>query len=485
MSDIRPDLRKFIFEQCFINGEWRSADSDKVIAVTNPATQEVIAHVPNCGATETKSAIQAASTALPAWRQKTAAERAQVLKRWHALVMENQQVLGELMTLEQGKPVAEAKGEIAYAASYIEWFAEEARRSYGETIPGLTASQRILVTREPVGVCAAITPWNFPAAMITRKVAPALAVGCTMVVKPASETPLTALALAALAQEAGVPAGVFNVVTGDAKTIGEAFTSSELVRKISFTGSTAVGATLMEASAATLKRVSLELGGNAPFIVFDDADLDKAAQGLMDSKFRNAGQTCVCANRVYVQRSIAEAFTHKLLAKVQALKVGNGFDDGVTIGPLISEKAVEKVEKHIADAKQHGAEVVYGGARHELGGTWFQPTIINNGTPDMLCTREETFGPVVPLIPFDSEEEAVGCANATEFGLAAYFYARDAGRIRRVAEGIEAGIVGVNTGLISNATAPFGGVKASGMGREGGHQGLDEYTELKYVCIDL
>lgn len=485
MTDIRPEVRKFIYEHCLINGEWRSADSGKTIAVTNPATREVIVEVPSCGATETEQAIQAAASALPAWRKQTAAERAQILKRWHALVMDHQQALGELMTLEQGKPVAEAKGEIAYAASYIEWFAEEARRNYGETIPGLTASQRIIVTREPVGVCAAITPWNFPAAMITRKVAPALAVGCTIVVKPASETPLTALALAALAKEAGVPDGVFSVVTGEAKTIGEVFTGSELVRKISFTGSTAVGAKLMEASAPTLKRISLELGGNAPFLVFDDADLDKAVQGLMDSKFRNAGQTCVCANRVYVQRSVLAEFSKKLVTKVQELKVGNGFDDGVTIGPLISEQAVEKVEKHIADAKEHGADVIYGGARHELGGTWLQPTILSNGTPDMLCTKEETFGPVVPLIPFDDEDEALRYANDTEFGLAAYFYARDAGRIRRVAEGIEAGMVGVNTGLISNATAPFGGVKASGMGREGGHQGLDEYTELKYVCIDV
>ncbi|RUO23449.1 succinate-semialdehyde dehydrogenase (NADP(+)) [Aliidiomarina iranensis] len=481
---ISKEARALIFERCYIAGEWLASDSQKTIAVLNPADGKEIAEVPECGEAEAKRAIQAANHAFPAWRKKTAEERAKVLKKWHELVMANQQALGEIMTLEQGKPLAEAKGEIAYAASYIEWFAEEARRVYGETIPGAQESQRIVVTREPVGVCVAVTPWNFPAAMITRKVAPALAVGCTIVVKPASETPLTALALAALAAEAGVPTGVFSVITGSSKAIGKVFTENELVRKLSFTGSTAVGSMLMEQCAPTVKRLSLELGGNAPFIVFDDADIDAAVQGLIDSKFRNAGQTCVCANRIYVQKPVYAEFVEKLSAKVQALKVGDGFTDNVLIGPLISEAAVEKVEAHIADALELGARVVCGGSRHELGGTWFEPTVIADGSQDMLFTREETFGPVAPVIPFDDEAQAVEYANATEFGLAAYFYAQDLGRVRRVAEGIEAGIVGVNTGLISNATAPFGGVKASGLGREGGHQGIDEYTELKYLCID-
>ncbi|MCH8492852.1 MAG: NAD-dependent succinate-semialdehyde dehydrogenase [Idiomarina sp.] len=481
--NIRDSVKTLLHEHCFIDGEWVAADSGATIAVKNPATGAEIAHVPNAGKVETQRAIAAAEQALPAWRKKTAGERSAILKRWHGLLMQNQDALGELMTLEQGKPLAEAKGEIAYAASYIEWFAEEAKRVYGETIPGAQENQRIIVTREPVGVCVAITPWNFPAAMITRKVAPALAVGCTIVVKPASETPLTALAMAALAAEAGVPNGVFSVVTGSAKAIGEAFTNSEIVRKLSFTGSTAVGAELMAACAPTVKKVSLELGGNAPFLVFDDADVDAAVQGLIDSKFRNAGQTCVCANRVYVQRGVYQEFSEKLVAKVAELKVGNGLDEGVQIGPLISAAALEKVEEHIADAVQHGAQVAFGGERHKLGGTWFTPTVLIDGSHKMRCTREETFGPVAPLIPFTEESEAIEYANATEFGLAAYFYAQNVSRIRRVAEGIEAGIVGVNTGLISNATAPFGGVKSSGIGREGGHQGLDEYCELKYTCI--
>ncbi|RUO37616.1 succinate-semialdehyde dehydrogenase (NADP(+)) [Aliidiomarina shirensis] len=481
---ISEATRALIYDRCYVGGEWVASDSNESFAVTNPADGSEIAQVPAFGSAETERAIQAAHDALPAWRQKTAAERATILKKWHALVMEKQQELGELMTLEQGKPVAEAKGEIAYAASYIEWFAEEARRVYGETIPGLQTSQRIIVTREPVGVCVAITPWNFPAAMITRKVAPALAVGCTIVVKPASETPLTALALAALAAEAGVPAGVFSVVTGSAKAIGKVFTESELVRKLSFTGSTAIGSLLMEACAPSVKRVSLELGGNAPFLVFDDADIEAAVQGVMDSKFRNAGQTCVCANRIYVQKGVYADFVEKLTKKVEALKVGNGFDEGVVIGPLISESAVEKVEEHIADALAHGGRIVCGGSRHELGGTWFTPTVIADGTQKMLCTREETFGPVAPIIAFDTEEQGIEFANATEFGLAAYFYSRDLGRVRRVSEGIEAGMIGINTGLISNATAPFGGIKASGLGREGARQGIDEYSEFKYLCID-
>lgn len=481
---ISEATRKLIYDRCYVGGEWVASSSNESFAVINPADGKAIAQVPSFGAAETEQAIKAAHNALKSWRQKTAAERATILKKWFALVMSKQQEFGELMTLEQGKPVAEAKGEIAYAASYIEWFAEEARRIYGETIPGSSASQRILVTREPVGVCVAITPWNFPAAMITRKVAPALAVGCTIVVKPAAETPLTALALAALAAEAGVPAGVFNVVTGPAKEIGSVFTSSELVRKLSFTGSTAIGSLLMEACAPSVKRVSLELGGNAPFLVFADADIDAAVQGVMDSKFRNAGQTCVCANRIYVQNGVYDEFVEKLTSKVKALKVGDGFAEGVTIGPLISEAAVEKVEQHIADALEHGGRITCGGSRHELGGTWFSPTVIADGSQEMLCTREETFGPMAPVIAFDTEEQGIEFANATEFGLAAYFYSRDLARVRRVAEGIEAGMIGVNTGLISNATAPFGGIKASGVGREGGHQGIDEYSEFKYLCID-
>ena len=481
--NIRNSVQTLLHEHCFINGEWVAADSGATIAVKNPATGAKIAQVPNAGKAETQRAIRAAEQALPLWCKKTAGERSAILKRWHGLLMQHQDALGELITLEQGKPLAEAKGEIAYAASYIEWYAEEAKRVYGETIPGAQENQRIIVTREPVGVCVAITPWNFPAAMITRKVAPALAVGCTIVVKPASETPLTALAIAALAAEAGVPNGVFSVVTGSAKAIGEAFTSSEIVRKLSFTGSTAVGAKLMAACAPTVKKVSLELGGNAPFLVFDDADVNAAVQGLIDSKFRNAGQTCVCANRVYVQRGVYQEFSEKLVAKVAALKVGNGLDEGVQIGPLISAAAVAKVEEHIADAIQHGAQIAFGGERHKLGGTWFTPTVLIDGSQKMRCTREETFGPMALLIPFAEESEAIEYANATEFGLAAYFYAQNVSRIRRVAEGISAGIVGVNTGLISNATAPFGGVKSSGIGREGGHQGLDEYCELKYTCI--
>ena len=481
--NIRNSVQTLLHEHCFIDGEWVAADSGATIAVKNPATGAKIAQVPNTGKAETQRAIAAAEQALPLWCKKTAGERSAILKRWHGLLMQHQDALGELITLEQGKPLAEAKGEIAYAASYIEWYAEEAKRVYGETIPGAQENQRITVTREPVGVCVAITPWNFPAAMITRKVAPALAVGCTIVVKPASETPLTALAIAALAAEAGVPNGVFSVVTGSAKAIGEAFTSSEIVRKLSFTGSTAVGAKLMAACAPTVKKVSLELGGNAPFLVFDDADVNAAVQGLIDSKFRNAGQTCVCANRVYVQRGVYQEFSEKLVAKVAALKVGNGLDEGVQIGPLISAAAVAKVEEHIADAIQHGAQIAFGGERHKLGGTWFTPTVLIDGSQTMRCTREETFGPMALLIPFAEESEAIEYANATEFGLAAYFYAQNVSRIRRVAEGISAGIVGVNTGLISNATAPFGGVKSSGIGREGGHQGLDEYCELKYTCI--
>ena len=481
---ISETARSFIRQQAWVNGEWVSADNGATFAVTNPANGEHITDVANLGPAETERAIAAAHAAWPAWRARTAAARAGILRRWYELVMANQQVLAEIMTLEQGKPVAEAKGEIAYAASYIEWFAEEARRGYGEIIPAASVNQQIQAVRESVGVCVAITPWNFPAAMITRKVAPALAVGCTMVVKPAAETPLTALALAVLAEQAGIPAGVLSVVTGEAKPIGEVFTTSPLVRKLSFTGSTAVGARLMAASAKTVKRVSLELGGNAPFIVFADANLDAAVQGLIDSKFRNAGQTCVCANRVYVAADVYAEFAEKLHEKVTALTVADGFAEGAQIGPLINQAAVDKVREHIADAVQHGANVLCGGELHPLGGTFFTPTILTDCKQSMLCTREETFGPVAPLIPFHNEEEVIGYANASEFGLAAYFYAQNISRIQRVAAALEAGMVGINTGLISNAAAPFGGIKASGLGREGGRQGLDEYCEWKYLCMD-
>ncbi|MEC8901861.1 MAG: NAD-dependent succinate-semialdehyde dehydrogenase, partial [Pseudomonadota bacterium] len=416
---------------------------------------------------------------------KTAAERSQLLKRWHALIMENEAALGELMTLEQGKPLKEARGEIGYAASFIEWFAEEAKRLYGDTIPGHATDKRIIVSREPVGVCAAITPWNFPAAMITRKVAPALAAGCTIIVKPAMETPLTALALAALAEQAGIPAGVINIVTGDAKTIGPVLTDSPIVRKLSFTGSTPVGAHLMAACAPTVKKVSLELGGNAPFIVFDDADIEDAVTGALDSKFRNAGQTCVCANRIYVQSGVYDAFVERLAQRTSELSVGKGSAEGVEVGPLISEKAVEKVEAHVQDALDKGGRLITGGKRHALGGTWFEPTVVADVTADMACAREETFGPLAPVFRFETEAEVIRQANDTEYGLAAYFYAESVSRIWRVSEALEYGMVGINTGLISTASAPFGGVKSSGIGREGSRYGIDEYTELKYLCLGI
>ncbi len=466
-------------DRCLIAGQW--VQGSATIAVTNPATGGVIGHVPRLDAQHTRGAIEAARDAWPAWRRRTAAERPAILSRWHALVMENQEDLARIMTAEQGKPLAEARGEIAYAASFIQWFAEEARRVYGETIPAPVASQRIVVLREPIGVCAAITPWNFPAAMITRKAAPALAAGCTMVVKPASQTPLTALALAALAERAGVPAGVLSVVTGAAGEVGGELATHPDVRKLSFTGSTEVGRVLMGQTAATIKKVSMELGGNAPFIVFDDADLDAAVEGALVSKFRNAGQTCVCANRLYVQSGVYEAFSAKLVAAIRALKVGPGDADGVRIGPLIDESAVRKVEQHIADAAAKGARVVAGGARHALGGTFFEPTVMLDVSQQMLVAREETFGPVAPLFRFDTEEDVVRMANDTEFGLASYFYARDLGRVWRVAEQLEYGMVGVNTGLISNEVAPFGGVKQSGLGREGSRHGIDDYLEIKYV----
>ena len=466
-------------QQCYIDGRW--IDGERRIDVTNPATGERVAQVPQLGADEARQAIEAANRALPAWRARTAPDRARVLRRWAELMLAHQDDLGRLMTLEQGKPLAEARGEIAYAASFIQWFAEEAKRVYGETIPSPVASQRIVVVREPVGVCAAITPWNFPAAMITRKAGPALAAGCTMVVKPASQTPLTALALAVLAERAGVPAGVLSVLTGSAGDIGTELATNPVVRKLSFTGSTEVGRLLMQQTASTVKKVSMELGGNAPFIVFDDADLDAAVEGALVSKFRNAGQTCVCANRLYVHERVYDAFAQKLAEALRALKVGPGDQEGVRIGPLIDEAAVRKVEEHLADAVAKGAQVLSGGRRHPLGGSFFEPTVLTGVTQAMTVAREETFGPLAPLFRFSDEAEVVRMANDTEFGLASYFYARDLGRVWRVAEQLEYGMVGVNTGLISNEVAPFGGVKQSGLGREGSRHGIDDYLVIKYI----
>jgi succinate-semialdehyde dehydrogenase/glutarate-semialdehyde dehydrogenase len=470
-------------KQCLIDGDWANADSGETIAVRNPATGQTLGSVPKMGAAETRRAIDAANAALPGWRAKTAGERAKLLRRWYELLLENQDDLGLLMTSEQGKPLAEAKGEIAYAASYLEWFAEEGKRAYGEIVPPNVAGRRILVTREPVGVCAAITPWNFPAAMITRKAGAALAAGCTMVVKPASQTPFSALALAELAVRAGIPAGVFNVVTGSAKAIGGEICANPVVRKLSFTGSTEIGSELIAQCAPTVKKLSMELGGNAPFIVFDDADLDAAVAGAIVSKYRNAGQTCVCANRLLVQDGVYDAFAEKLATAVSELKVGNGVEPGVTQGPLIDQCAVDKVEELIADAREKGARIVCGGQRHALGQTFFEPTILADVTREMRVAREEIFGPVAPLLRFQTEEDAIRMANDTEFGLASYFFSRDVGRIFRVSEALEYGMVGVNTGLISTEVAPFGGVKASGLGREGSRHGLDDYLEIKYVCV--
>jgi succinate-semialdehyde dehydrogenase/glutarate-semialdehyde dehydrogenase len=472
-------------QQCYIGGTWANADSGRTINVTDPATGGVIGTVPNMGAAETRRAIEAANAAWPAWRAKTGKERAAILRKWYELMMANQDDLGMLLTAEQGKPLAEAKGEIAYGASFIEWFAEEAKRVYGDTIPGHQPDKRIVVLKEPVGVCAAITPWNFPNAMITRKAGPALAAGCTMVVKPATATPFSALAIAELAERAGVPKGVFSVVTGSASAIGGEMTGNPLVRKITFTGSTEIGKVLMEQSAKTVKKTSMELGGNAPFIVFDDADLDAAADGAIASKYRNAGQTCVCANRLLVQDKVYDAFAKKLSERVAKLKVGNGMEADVTTGPLIDAAAVAKVEEHIEDAVQKGAKVLTGGKRHSLGGLFFEPTILANVTPEMKVAREETFGPVAPLFRFKEEAEAIRMANDTEFGLAAYFYARDMGRVWRVSEGLEYGIVGMNTGLISTEVAPFGGMKESGIGREGSMYGIEEFLEIKYVCMSI
>ncbi len=470
-------------QQCYIDGAWCNADSGAAIEVTNPASGEVLGSVPNMGADETRRAIAAADAALPAWRSLTAKARAQVMRRWFDLMMENQEDLAILMTAEQGKPLAESRGEIAYAASFIEWFAEEGKRLYGDTIPAPIPDRRIMVLRQPIGVCAAITPWNFPAAMITRKAGPALAAGCTMVLKPATFTPYSALAMCELAERAGIPAGVLSCVTGSARAIGGEMTANPTVRKLTFTGSTEVGKVLMEQCAGTVKKVSMELGGNAPFIVFDDADLDAAVEGAMASKYRNAGQTCVCANRILVQDSVYDSFADKLAAAVAGLKVGDGFEDGVSQGPLIEMAAVEKVESHINDAVAKGASVVCGGKRHALGGTFFEPTLLRDVTPEMLVARDETFGPVAPLFRFSTEQQAIEMANDTEFGLAAYFYARDIGRVWRVSEGLEYGIVGINAGIISNEVAPFGGVKESGIGREGSKYGIEDFTELKYLCL--
>jgi succinate-semialdehyde dehydrogenase/glutarate-semialdehyde dehydrogenase len=469
--------------QAYIDGQWCDADNGATLKVNNPATGEVLGTVPMMGAAETRRAIHAAKKAFAEWSRKTAKERSVLLRRWHDLMLANINDLGKLMTAEQGKPLTEAKGEVAYAASFIEWFAEEAKRVYGDTIPSPWNDRRLVVVKQPIGVCAAMTPWNFPAAMITRKAGPALASGCTMVAKPASATPYSALALAVLAERAGIPAGVFNVLTGSSKAIGGELTSNPDVRKVTFTGSTEVGRELMKQSADTIKKLSLELGGNAPFIVFDDADLDAAVEGAIISKYRNAGQTCVCANRLYVQAGVYDAFAEKLVAAVKKLKVGNGFESGVLQGPLIDEAAVEKVEEHIEDAVSHGARVLLGGKRHALGQTFFEPTVLGDVTPKMKVATEETFGPVAPLFRFETDEQAIEMANDTEFGLASYFYSRDIARIWRAAEGLESGMVGINTGLISNEVAPFGGVKQSGLGREGSHYGIEEFVEIKYLCF--
>lgn len=466
-------------QQAWIAGQWCAADSAQTLAVHNPANGELLGSVPNMGAAETQRAIQAANSALVAWRSKTAAERGKILRRWFELMLENQDDLALIMTLEQGKPLAEARGEITYAASFIEWFAEEGKRAYGDTIPSPSSSSRLMVIKQPIGVCAAITPWNFPAAMITRKAGAALAAGCSMVIKPASATPFSALALMLLAQRAGVPDGVLSVLTGSASAIGGELTSNSLVRKLSFTGSTDVGRNLLRQCADDIKKVSLELGGNAPFIVFNDADIDAAVSGAIAAKFRNAGQTCVCVNRFYVQDAVYAEFAQRLTAAVEQLSMGDGRSAGVNIGPLINQAAVDKAQAHIADALQLGATLQCGGKVTE--GTFLQPAVLTDVAHNALLAREETFGPVAALMRFNDEQEAIALANDTEFGLAAYFYSRDIGRCFRVSEALEYGMVGVNTGAISNEVAPFGGVKASGLGREGSKYGLDEYLEVKYV----
>lgn len=469
--------------QAYVDGQWIDADSGETLAVLNPANGETVAEIAKCGTAETRRAIEAAETAQLSWRKKSAKERSAILKKWFALMMEAHDDLAQILTAEQGKPLAEAKGEIAYGASYIEWFAEEAKRVYGDTIPAPSEDKRVVVIKQPVGVVACITPWNFPNAMLTRKIAPALAAGCTVVCKPANETPLSALAIVELAERAGVPAGVINIVAGVTREIGAEMTSNPIVRKLTFTGSTEVGKMLIEQCAATVKRTSMELGGNAPFIVFDDADLDEAVKGAMISKFRNAGQTCVCANRILVQEGVYEAFTEKLVAAMTNLKIGDGTEDGVTVGPLINQGAANDVKAFLEDAVAKGANVAAGGSASDLGACFFEPTLLTDVSDDMKVFREEIFGPIAPLFKFKTEEEAIAMANDTEFGLACYFYARDLGRVWRVAEGLEYGIVGINEGLISNEMAPFGGVKESGQGREGSKYGLDDYLEIKYMCV--
>lgn len=473
-----------LFRQAALVGErWIEANATNGIAVTSPATGEVIGYVPKLGVEETREAIRAAEVAQKAWAARTAKERSDILRRWFELMIANKEDLGKILTLEQGKPLPEAMGEIAYGASFIEWFAEEARRVYGDLIPAHRTDARIMVLKQPIGVVAAITPWNFPNAMITRKAGPALAAGCAMVLKPASQTPFSAIALAVLAERAGLPLGLFSVVTGSAREIGGELTANPVIRKLTFTGSTEVGAELYRQCAPTIKKLGLELGGNAPFIVFDDADLDAAVQGALIAKFRNNGQTCVCANRIYVQDGVYDAFAEKLVKAVAGLKTGNGFEEGVVLGPLIDDAAVAKVEEHISDAVAKGAKVALGGKRHALGGCFFEATVLTGVTPEMAVAREETFGPVAPLFRFKDEADVIAQANDTEFGLASYFYARDLARVWRVAEALEYGMVGVNTGLISTAEAPFGGIKLSGLGREGSRYGIDDFTEMKYVCL--
>ena len=470
-------------QQCLIDGAWCDADDGATIAVTNPATGAVIATVPRMGAAETRRAIAASHAAFRLWRKQTVKARATVLRAWHALILQHADDLALILTTEQGKSLAEAKGEIVSNAAYLEWFAEEGKRAYGDVIAPPSNDKRIVVIKQPIGVCAAITPWNFPNGMITRKAGPALAAGCSMVLKPASQTPLSALALAELALRAGVPPGVFNVVTGAAQAIGTELCHNDLVRKITFTGSTEVGAWLSREAAGTIKKLSLELGGNAPFIVFEDADIDAAVEGVLMSKYRNSGQTCVCANRIYVQDGIYDDFAARLVAKVAELKLGAGTEAGVTQGPLIDENAVRKIEQHIADALAKGGKLAIGGKRHALGGSFFEPSVVLEANSDMLVATEETFAPLAPLFRFGSEEEVVAMANATQFGLAGYFYSRDLGRVWRVAEELEVGMVGINTGMIANEMAPFGGVKHSGMGREGSHYGMDDFLDIKYLCM--
>jgi len=475
-----PDLFR---QKCFIGGTWISADNGATFNVTNPANNNNIGNVPAMGATETARAVASANVAWPAWRERPAKERAALLRRYYELLLTHIDDLARIMTVEQGKPLAESRGEVLYAASFIEWFAEEAKRTYGEVIPSPTSDKRLLVIKQPVGVCAAITPWNFPAAMITRKIAPALAAGCTVVIKPAEQTPFSALALGVLAQRAGFPDGVINVITGDPVAIGGELTSNATVRKLSFTGSTEVGRLLMAQSAQGVKKLSLELGGNAPFIIFNDANLDAAVEGAIAAKFRNTGQTCVCANRILVQDGVYEVFAEKLKNAVLQLKVGSGLDDAITQGPLIDDAALDKVKAHIEDALSQGAHLLCGGQSHSLGGTFFEPTLLTNVSSNMLVAHEETFGPVAPLFRFHTEEQALAMANDTEFGLAAYFYSQDISRVWKVAERLEYGMVGINTGLISSEVAPFGGIKASGLGREGSRYGIEEYLEVKYLCM--